>query len=173
MNQRRNQDLPNPTENQRKVNTQPSLGLLRKIFGGPMSESMQSEWPELQREFVKREFDMPQEAAATNRMFRMGPVMKWLNPDAYAVTGPLGTIALNRELIEKDKQNLGDVLTHELTHIGQGKRGFLRNIYEPSVVENEAINREALRYRPRDVNLPVEKGIKIGPTSAKLQKLVK
>jgi hypothetical protein len=147
-------ELPNPEPEK--------PGFIRRILGNPVSDRLGQKWPELQREFVKREFDMPREANKTNKIMEMGPIFKWMNPDAYAVTGPFGTVSLNRQLIERDKQNLGDVLTHELAHIGQGKKGFLRQIYEPSQVENEAINREAMRYRPRDIILPVEqkKGLK-------------
>jgi hypothetical protein len=145
--------MPNKSEKQ-AIN--PSPGLFRRLMGGRvMSDSLSQQWPELQKEFVNREFDMPQEAAKTNRLMQMGPIMRWLHPDAYAVTGPLGTVALNRNLIEKEGQHLGDVLTHELTHVGQGRRGFLKNFYNPTEVEREAIDKEAMMKKDRrDVYLP-------------------
>lgn len=154
-----------------KVQTAPSPSLMQRLMGGVMSDSLSQEWPQLAQSWAGREMAMPNETAKTNRVMTMGPLMKWLNPDAYAVTGPLGTIALNRGLIEKDNQNLNDVLTHELTHVKQGKKGFLRNFYEPSRVEDEAINYEAMHSHPmpKDINLPLE----TGPTSAKLKRLVK
>lgn len=144
---------------------------MQRLFGGVMSDQTARDWPQLQSEWASQEIRRPELTSKANRVMPMGRLFKWLNPDAYAVTGPFGTIALNRELIEKDKQNLSDVLTHELAHVGQGKKGFLRNFYQPSQVENEAINYEANNARPvrKDINLPVQ----TGPTSAKLKKLVK
>lgn len=158
-------------EKKEKVNTQPTPSLMQRLFGGVMSNSLSQQWPDLAKSWASHEMSMPQETARTNRVMEMGPLMRWLNPDAYAVTGPLGTIAMNRGLIEKDKQNLDDVLTHELVHVRQGKKGFLRNFYEPSAVEDEAINYEALhsKPKPKDINLPLN----TGPSSAQLRKLVK
>lgn len=165
MPQKQNQQQP-----QQKVNTQPSPGILRRLLGNVMSDSMGQEWPELASNWASLEQRMPNETAKTNRVMNMGPLMKWMNPDAYAVTGPLGTIALNRGLIDKDKQNLNDVLTHELAHVRQGKKGFLRNIINPSRVENEAIDFEAMhsKPKPKDTNLPL---IQTGPSSQQLKKI--
>ena len=144
---------------------------MQRLFGGVMSDSTSQQWPELAKEWAGAEMRHPDLTNKTNRVMNMGRLFKWLNPDAYAATGPFGTIALNRELIEKDKQNLSDVLTHELAHVGQGGYGFLRNFFQPSTVENEAIDFEARHARPksRDINLPVQ----TGPTSGQLKKLVK
>lgn len=125
---------------QDKVN--PSPRLLRKILGNPQSIK---DWPELDSKWAGREIEMPDEAGKVNRIMPMNFLTKFMNPDAYASTSPFGTISLNRELIEKDKQDLGDVLAHEMAHVGQGKSGFLRKFYEPNKVENEAIDKEALR----------------------------
>lgn len=132
----------------------PSPTLMRRIFGGPISKSTAKEWPELEATFAGREIEMPSEAAKVNRIIEMGPLTRWMNPDAYAITGPFGTVALNREMIEKEKQDLPDVLVHELAHIGQGKKGFLRKFLNPSDVESEAINREVFRkVRRSDIEL--------------------
>lgn len=145
-------------KDKQKVDTRPSVSLIRRLFGlDAMSPATAEGWPELQRAWASHEMQRPEETGRTNRVFNMGPLSKFFLPQAYAVTGPFGTIGLNRELIDKDKQSVDDVLAHELAHIKQGKRGFLRNYYEPTAVENEAINAEAMRYRPRDINLPVEK----------------
>jgi hypothetical protein len=120
-----------------------------------MSESTAKEWPALEASMAGRQNEMPVESAKLGRVMPMGMLSKLMYPDAYAVTGPLGTVAMNRELIEKDKQNIDDVLAHELAHVGQGKMGFMRKFYEPDKVENEAIDREALRnVRREDINLP-------------------
>lgn len=140
--------------NQKQVKTEPRPSIIRRIFGGPLSESTAQNWPQLQQQWAGREIEMPEETARVNRIINAGPLFRYFNPDAYAVTGPFGTVALNRPLIEKEGQDLGDVLTHELAHIGQGKKGFLRKFYEPSKVEEEAINREAMRkVRRSDIPL--------------------
>lgn len=133
----------------------PSTSILQRVFGGPMSESTAREWPALEASLAGRQNEMPNETAKLGRVMPMGMLSKMMYPDAYAVTGPMGTVAMNRELIEKDKQNIDDVLAHELAHVGQGKMGFLRKFYEPNAVENEAIDREALRnVRREDIRLP-------------------
>lgn len=144
---------------------------MRRLFGGVMSNSTEKDWPQLAQEMNDAEISMPSEALATNRVTEMGPVSRFLHPDAYAVTSPFGTIAFNRALIEKDKQNLGDVVTHELTHIGQGKSAFLKK-YVPGgldKLEQEAVNREAMRpVRRNDVYLRPK--IQTGPSSSSLKK---
>ena len=133
----------------------PSISILQRVFGGPMSESTAKEWPALEASMAGRQNEMPVESAKLGRVMPMGMLSKLMYPDAYAVTGPLGTVAMNRELIEKDKQNIDDVLTHELAHVGQGGSGFMRKFYEPNKVEDEAVNREALRnVRREDIRLP-------------------
>lgn len=141
--------------NGNKTEDPPTLSLLQRVFGGPMSESTAKEWPALEASMAGRQNEMPVESAKLGRVMPMGFLSKMMYPDAYAVTGPMGTVAMNRELIEKDKQNIDDVLSHELAHVGQGKMGFLRKFYEPNKVENEAIDREALRnVRREDIPLP-------------------
>ena len=141
-----------PNKNEKGLS--PSPRLLRRILGEPVSGSLEKEWPELKSAFAGREIEMPGESEKVNWIKQMGPIMKMLNPDAYAATNPFGVISVNKGLIEKDKQNLDDVLVHELAHIGQGKKGFLRKFFEPSRVEGEAINREGMRkVRRGDINL--------------------
>lgn len=142
-----------PKKNEKILNPNPSL--IRRILGNPVQDK---NWPELEASFAGREIEMPAEANKVNRIINMGPFSRWRNPDAYAVTGPFGTIALNRKLIEKDNQNLDDVLVHELAHVGQGKSGFLRKFFNSSDIEQEAINREALRnVRREDIPLTENK----------------
>lgn len=149
--------MPSPNDKKKPPRKEdpPTLSILQRIFGGPMSESTAKEWPALEASMAGRQNEMPVESAKMGRVMPMGRLSKMMYPDAYAVTGPMGTIAMNRELIEKDKQNIDDVLTHELAHVGQGKKGFLRKFYEPNKVEDEAVNREALRnVRREDIRLP-------------------
>jgi len=138
----------------------PKQSLIRRLLGlNPLPESLSQKWPELQRQWVGQEMEYPNEAARVNRIMEAGPIFKMLNPDAYAVTGPFGTISLNRELIEKDKQDLGNVLAHELGHVEQGKKGFLRQFYDRDKLEEGAINKESFRpRRTKDILLraPIE-----------------
>lgn len=139
-------------------------------MGGVMSDSTAKNWPQLEQEVADAEVNMPNESQATNRVYEMGPVTRFLHPDAYAMTSPLGTIAFNRGLIEQDKQNLGDVVTHELTHIGQGKSAFFKKFQTGGLnkLEDEAVNKEAMRpIRRDDVYLRPEKGIDTTPTKKK------
>lgn len=110
-----------------------------------MSDKTAKDWPELENAVAGRQIEMPNESAKVNRIMEMGPIFKYFHPDAYAVTGPMGTISMNKQLIKNDKQDVNDVLAHELTHVGQGKSGFLRKFYEPNAVEDEAVNRESMR----------------------------
>lgn len=139
------------------LSTGPRPSLLRRILG---SGAESQNWPELELEMARMERQFPNETAKA-RLMQMGPLQRWRTPDAYAATGPMGTIALNRQLIERENQNLGDVLSHELAHVGQGPGGFLRNIIDPSGVENEAINKESMRIMPkkRDIYLHPETSI--------------
>jgi hypothetical protein len=123
-------------------------------MGGVMSDSTAKEWPALSREVANAEINMPAESQATNRVMEMGPLFKYFHPDVYGVAGPLNTIALNRQLIEKDNQDVGDVITHELTHVGQGSSKYFRKTQD---LENEAVNKEAMRpIRRNDIYLRPE-----------------
>lgn len=121
----------------------PSPSIIQKLLGGPIN--IARNWPELEQSLAGRQVEMPNESAKLNLVSEMGPFSRWRYPDASAVTGPFGNIALNRKLIEKEGQNIDDVLVHELTHVGQGKKGFLRKFFNPSAVEEEAVNKEGLR----------------------------
>ena len=164
--------MPQKSENPKpRKQDMPSTSILQRVFGGPMSESTAKEWPALEASMAGRQNEMPVESAKLGRVMPMGRLSKLMYPDAYAVTGPMGTVAMNRELIEKDKQNIDDVLTHELAHVGQGSRGFMRKFYEPNKVEDEAVNREALRnVRREDIRLP-DNG-QIDPTIAERSRKV-
>lgn len=132
----------------------PKPSLLRRIFGDPISAATDRAWPELRGAFAGRQIERPDLEGNVTSVKPMGFFNKWRYPDAYAVTNPFGGIQLNRELIEKDKQDLNDVLIHEMTHAGQGAKGFLRKFYNPNPDEYAAINAEALRkVRKGDIPL--------------------
>lgn len=156
--------MPQQPEKKPKVDTAPSPGILRRIFGGPISESVQNEYPELAKAWAHQEFTMPQETTMTNRVSPMGPLGRFLSGGAYAAANPiLGTISLNRQLIERDQQNLEDILTHELTHIRQKPSlmaGFRKYYTPPENVpeEQEALAAEQNRPRGRgDIYLKPER----------------
>ncbi len=128
--------------------------LLRRIFGDPISEKTTQEWPELAASWAGRQVERPDLEGNVTSIKPMGMWNKWRYPDAYAVTNPLGGIQLNRELIDKEKSNIGDILVHEMTHANQGAGGFLRKFYNPSKDEDAAINAESLRkVRKTDIHL--------------------
>jgi len=136
------------------INTGPSPGLLRRLLGDPISESTSTRWPALAKAWGGRQIEMPRESAKVTNIGEMGPFTKWRNPEAYAVTGPFGTMRFNRELIEKNKQDLNDVMVHELAHVGQGPLGYLKGIFDPNAQELEPITREAMRkVRKTDISL--------------------
>ena len=130
-------------------------GLIRRIFGDPISQSTDKAWPELRQVWSGRQIERPDLEGHVSSIKPMGIFNKWRYPDAYAVTNPFGGIQLNKELIQSEGQDLSDVLIHEMTHANQGSGGFLRKFYNPGKDENEAINNEALRkVRKTDINLP-------------------
>lgn len=129
-------------------------GFLRRLFGDPMSQKTTEEWPELAASWSGRQVERPDLAEKVTSVKPMGMWNKWRYPDAYAVTNPMGGIQLNRELINKEKSDIGDILIHEMTHAGQGAGGFLRKFYNPSKDEDAAINAEALR-KVRKTDIPL------------------
>ena len=124
---------------------QPKQSFLRRIFGDPISETTDKEWPELRGAWSGRQIERPDIEGSVTSVRPMSMFNRWRYPDAYATTNPLGGIQLNRSLIEKEKQDVNDVLIHEMTHAGQGGGGFLRKLFNPSIDENAAINAEAMR----------------------------
>lgn len=136
----------------------PREGLIRSILSSlgieALGPSLAKRWPELEKQWISQQMELPEETGSVPRIMEAGPIFKFLNPEAYAVTGPLGTISLNRELIERDKQDLGDVLAHELGHVKQGGKGYLKQYYDRDALEREAINTEAFRKRrKKDIEL--------------------
>lgn len=118
---------------------------LLDYFRGQRSK-VKGNWPQLEQSFAGREIEMPKETEATSSVRPMNWYEKnFAAPDADAITWPWGTIALNKDLIEKNKANLDDVLVHELTHVGQNKKGmldYLKGLYRSATSSYEADPRE-------------------------------
>jgi len=134
----------------------PSPGLLRRLLGSlginPVSEDLNQKWPELQKQWIGQEMESPEATSRVPKVMEMGPISKFLTGDAYAATGPFGTIALNREAIEKEKQDLGDVLAHELGHVEQGPSAMIKQFYQD--MERGPMVKEAFRpRRKKDIYL--------------------
>lgn len=158
--------MPEPLSNGQSVtNVQP--GLLRRIFGGPLSDSTKKVWPELEKAWAGHEIEMPDEAQQTNRVRPMNFIERSIyGPNVNAATMPWGTIALNRPAIENNKIDIDSLLTHELTHIGQNQKEGIWGAYSKGGskdmpdYEKEAYDAENNRYkrvRTTDINLPNNK----------------
>lgn len=159
--------MPNGKEKRESNRISPSPSLLRRLLGGPISERVQENWPELANKWALMESsEMPHEAAATNRVRSMNFIEKYLEPRADAITWPWGTIALNKELIGKNKADIGDILAHELTHVGQRKKSGLMKHWAETITapkeylarphEQEALEAETRRpVRHGDIRLPI------------------
>ena len=132
----------------------PKQSLLRRLFGDPISESTDKAWPELRAAWSGRQIERPDLEGNVTSIRPMPFWNKWRYPDAYATMDSFGRMQINRELVDKEKQDINDVLIHEMTHANQGMSGFLRRLYNPSANENEAINAEALR-KVRKTDIPL------------------
>lgn len=146
-------------QGKQKVNSKPSPSLLRKLLGGPISESTEQEWPELAKEWASAQINMPNETAMTDFVGPMGPVERFITGGASGRNN-LGRISINRNVVTQDK-NLKDVLQHELTHMGQKSRGlmgYLKSIgtsWDKRPEEIEATQAESrFPRRKSDIYLP-------------------
>ncbi len=158
--------MPQKQEKPKVIDTKPSPSIIRRLLNsGAVSERTQGQYPELGAAWANMERTMPRETAATHRIAPMGSLGKLLYGNAYAVANPLTrTIGVNRELIAKDKQNLEDILTHELTHIHQKPSivSGLKKLYtapenQPEEIEALEAERKRPRARLKDIYLPPEK----------------
>lgn len=125
------------------------LSLLRKIFGHNPNSIPESEWPGMAKAWEEVQAENPA-AGLVNRIEPMGWLGKLYSGGADAFTGPFGGIHLNKEAIEKSGSNLGDVLTHETTHVKQGIPGWIQSKFPsitgiPQKLEEEPINMEVAR----------------------------
>ena len=139
----------------------PKPSLIRKLKGDALSDTSKKNWPQLANAWAAQEIEMPDETQAVGNLRPMN-FLEQLLPDAQGITYPWGTIALNRDNIEKEKADLRSVLRHELTHIGQtgtpksllrGLYGQLTNTYENRPNEIEAFKRMYLKKIPKDIDL--------------------
>ena len=73
----------------------PKVSMLQRMFG-PMAESTAKEWPALEASLAGRQNEMPNETAKMSHLGTMGPLSKGMHPYAYAITGPMCNIAINR-----------------------------------------------------------------------------
>lgn len=157
--------MPKPNEKPNQaVNTQPSPGLLSRLFGQGISDKTSQEWPDLAQAWASRSAEMPRETAMTRSVRPMNAYERFVSGDASAVTWPWGTIALNRPAIEADKTDLNSTLTHELTHVGQ-RPSLLRHLqntvtnalsglgYTERPEEADAFAAERAYKKPKDIYL--------------------
>jgi len=168
--------LPPPKE---RTPSHPSSNWMRKILGGPISESTQKDWPELAKAWASAEVRMPKETGIVSNVREMGPMSRNVGPlsDAYGVTGPtFKNIAINRKLVTEDDM-LRDTLAHELTHAGQPItfKSLRENVMlpwdkRPQEIEAQATERNnPIGQAKGDRNLPLRPGEKrdprLGPSS--------
>ncbi len=132
----------------------PQEGFIPRLMGGVMSDRMANKYPEVEKSFAGRSIEFPENAAKVNRIGEMGWLKRKITGDAYGSTSPLGTIELNMDAIRRDKQNLDDVLAHEMAHAGQGVTGFLKSLYSTEP-EDKAINAEVFR-KVRKTDIPLQ-----------------
>lgn len=147
---------------QSNIKTGPSPSLWAKLTGGAMSKSM-DDWPAAQTAWANEQIRQPN---ITNAVGTVRPMnwyeRKFAAPGADAIQWPWGTIAMNRQNIEANKSDVGDVLVHELKHVEQGPSlmRYLRNTiggkdYLARPEEQEAFQAEAERnVRRGDIQLP-------------------
>lgn len=133
----------------------PSPNIIQKILGDNLiSSGLKNKYPEIEGAFMGRQIEMPREANAVTRISEMGPWGRMMSPNAYASTGPFGNIALNMDMIKQDKQDVNDVLAHEMTHARQGMMGHIKSLFGSRAPEDEAINKESMRkVRRTDIQL--------------------
>lgn len=160
-----------PNDHSQKSYPTPKPNLMRRLMNiGAMSEADTKENPELASAWAGREIEMPAEAAATKSV----RPMNWLErntigKEAAGLTWPWGTIAINQDVAKANKLPLGEVLAHELVHVGQSNSlpHLFKNAiktatssYEDQPRELEAFTQTAQRkVRQRDIDLdkPIRK----------------
>ena len=110
--------MPSKQEKERKVNTQPSPGLLQRIFGSSELSPEMEEGVRIAR----------QENPNLAPVQPYGFLSRMLLPQAQGYTSPGKTIYLNpTQLQGYSPQDVADTITHEQTHIGQMGPSALMN----------------------------------------------
>lgn len=89
----------------------PIRDYITKLFG-------QEDWPGLESAWASRQVNQPRDTSGVNAR-AMYPWEKLTG--GSALNYPWGTIAVNRQFTEEDK-NLEDTLVHELIHVKQRKQ---------------------------------------------------
>jgi hypothetical protein len=145
---------PQPNPNPGMAMVAPSPNIVQRIMGGVMSNRMMDKYPEVAGAYNTRSLEAPQDAANTRRIGEMGWLKRKLTGDAYGSTSPFGTIELNMDAIRRDKQDVGDVLAHEMAHAGQGMMGHIRQMFGSREPEDKAISAEVLR-KVRKTDIPL------------------
>jgi hypothetical protein len=153
----------------------PNISTLKKLYQertDPLPEKRAEDWPELAKSWAGRQYEMPNESKGVNNLRPMNMLERmYYGPTVNAATYPGGSIALNRQNIEKNKINMDNLLVHELTHIGQGQRGGIMKSYaeggsmDMPPYEREAYDAENNRMnnvRTTDIEL---KPPRMGPPS--------
>lgn len=143
-----------PTPNPGMAMTSPSPHIMQRIFGDPLSQSNADKWPALASSWAGRQTEMPNEAKGVGKLKPMNFIERAIyGPNSQAVTYPWGTIAVNRENVERNKIDLNSLLVHELTHIGQGQKEGIMNMFsrggskDMPDYEQEAYDAENNRYK--------------------------
>ncbi len=191
------QQSAQPKQQTKTLNTQPSQGLLQRLFGAsPMT-------PEMEQGIAIARKENPNLAPVNT----YGPLSRLMMGDANAYTSPGRQIYLNPGTMTGfNPEEVADTLTHEQTHVNQmadrgygPTREFLNTIlgfggeesYGRRPDEVEAFQSEQQRQArmgrspgvkpgfitgemmvPRgDIHLPSPKGVRTGPSSAALNKL--
>ena len=133
-----------------------------------LSAKVAADWPEMEASWAGRQIEMPTEAAGVRAIRPMNWLEQRLKPGAAAITWPWNTIAYDKGRIQSGQQDLGDLLVHELTHVGQQQRqGLLKTLvdiltasdeYLARPYEQEALKAESSRkVRRGDIELPARK----------------
>ncbi len=126
----------------KNIDTSPGPTVRRKLMGGSMASPIDNQynnWDALNQEWANMERTMPNESAKLNTIRPM--TMDESKSGAYALKLPMNVIAMNKDLIDKNKANVGDIMTHELTHVGNNDTSFtnwFRNMIGSS---NDYMNR--------------------------------
>ena len=133
--------MPNNQENQRKLSTGPSPGLLQRIFGsGQLS-------PDTEEGIRIARSENPNLAPVQP----YGLLSRFMQPQAMGYTSPGRNIYLNPKLMEgQTPQDVADILTHEQEHVKQmQERGYgpLREFFHEMVPSGEPYHR-----RPDEMN---------------------
>ena len=153
---------------------QPKPSLLRRLFGDPISESTDKEWPELRGALASVQTQRPDVEGQNTSIGPMSRFNKWRSGNADGITDMFGRVQINREKMAQNPDNTEDLLyktlNHELTHTNQGMniggigigRTF-QKFFNRQALEDDAVNSEdRYRRRTKDIELraPIQNSAK-------------